>query len=124
MAQGGCAVMSASLDFQANRLLRQVVRQFRAVAQDLLQRVGQPNAREVLREERVMAGPVLETKLYVPSRRGGVVRRRRLSERLERGGRSEADTRLRTGWFREDDPSGRVADERSAAWTANSVAVT
>jgi len=32
-----------------------------------------------------MAGPLLETKLYVPGRRPGLVRRPRLSERLDRG---------------------------------------
>ena len=36
-----------------------------------------------------MAGPLLETKLYVPSRRRGVVPRPRLSERLNCGAESK-----------------------------------
>src|SRR5687767_2697875 len=35
--------------------------------------------------EVVMAGPLLETKLHVPRRRRGLVPRRRLTERLDRG---------------------------------------
>jgi ATP/maltotriose-dependent transcriptional regulator MalT len=42
----------------------------------------------------VMASPLLETKLFIPTRRRGLVARPRLSERLNRGTRGEADTHL------------------------------
>jgi LuxR family transcriptional regulator, maltose regulon positive regulatory protein len=68
-----------------------------------------------------MAGPLLETKLYVPSRRGGVVARPRLSERLERGAKAKltlvsapagfGKTTLLAEWLTTA-PAGR----RSTAW--------
>jgi LuxR family transcriptional regulator, maltose regulon positive regulatory protein len=68
-----------------------------------------------------MAGPLLETKLYVPSRRGGVVRRPRLSERLDRGAEAKltlvsapagfGKTTLLAEWL-----ATASLDGRSTAW--------
>src|SRR5437867_10515809 len=68
-----------------------------------------------------MAGPLLETKLYVPSRRTGVVRRPRLSEYLNRGAESKltlvsapagfGKTTLLAEWL-----AAAPADGRSVAW--------
>jgi LuxR family transcriptional regulator, maltose regulon positive regulatory protein len=76
---------------------------------------------ENLRGERVMAGPLLETKLYIPRRRDAVVRRPRLSERLDRGAEGKltlvsapagfGKTTLLTEWL-----ATAPARERSTAW--------
>ena len=68
-----------------------------------------------------MAGPLLETKLYVPRRRRGLVARPRLSERLNRGAESKltlvsapagfGKTTLLAEWL-----AAAPADGRSAAW--------
>ena len=68
-----------------------------------------------------MAGPLLETKLYVPRRRRGLVPRPRLSERLSRGAESTltlvsapagfGKTTLLAEWL-----AAAPADGRSAAW--------
>ena len=68
-----------------------------------------------------MAGPLLETKLYVPRRRRGLVPRPRLSERLDRGAEAKltlvsapagfGKTTLLAEWL-----AAAPADERSAAW--------
>ena len=67
------------------------------------------------------AGPLLETKLYVPRLRRGLVARPRLSERLSRGAESKltlvsapagfGKTTLLAEWL-----AAAPADERSAAW--------
>ena len=68
-----------------------------------------------------MAGPLLETKLHVPRQRPGRVARRRLSERLARGGESSltlvsapagfGKTTLLTEWL-----ADAPAENRSVAW--------
>jgi hypothetical protein len=67
------------------------------------------------------AGSLLETKLYLPRPRSGLVVRRRLSERLSRAFESKltlvsapagfGKTTLLTGWL-----AAMPADGRSAAW--------
>jgi LuxR family maltose regulon positive regulatory protein len=67
------------------------------------------------------AGPLLETKLYVPTLRRGLVARPRLSERLSHGAQSKLSlisapagfgkTTLLTEWL-----AAAPADERSTAW--------
>src|SRR5712692_2537410 len=69
----------------------------------------------------VMASPLLETKLYVPRWRRGLVPRPRLSERLNAGAQSKltlvsapagfGKTTLLAEWL-----AAAPADERSAAW--------
>ena len=71
--------------------------------------------------ERVIANPLLETKLYVPRPRRGLVPRPRLSERLNRGAESKltlvsapagfGKTTLLAEWL-----AAAPADGRSAAW--------
>ena len=66
-------------------------------------------------------GPLLETKLYVPRLRRGLVARPRLSERLSRGAESKltlisapagfGKTTLLAEWL-----AAAPADERSVAW--------
>src|SRR5438132_6946392 len=68
-----------------------------------------------------MASPLLETKLYIPSRRRSVVARARLIERLNRGAESKltlisapagfGKTTLLAEWL-----AAAPADERPAAW--------
>src|SRR4051812_47595833 len=68
-----------------------------------------------------MASPLLETKLYIPSRRRSVVARARLIERLNSGAESKltlvsapagfGKTTLLAEWL-----SAAPADDRSAAW--------
>src|SRR6266536_4647547 len=68
-----------------------------------------------------MAGPLLETKLYVPRSRRGLVARPRLSERLSRGAESKltlvsapagfGKTTLLGEWL-----AAAPADQRSVAW--------
>ena len=68
-----------------------------------------------------MASPLLETKIYVPRPRRGLVPRPRLSERLNRGAESKltlvsapagfGKTTLLAEWL-----AAAPADERSAAW--------
>ena len=67
------------------------------------------------------AGPLLETKLYIPRLRRGLVARPRLSERLNRGAESKltlvsapagfGKTTLLAEWL-----AGTPADGRSTAW--------
>ncbi len=52
---------------------------------------------------------LLETKLYVPRPRGGLVLRPRLSERLHWGTASKLVLVFRTCWFRQDDAAYRMA---------------
>ncbi len=69
----------------------------------------------------VDAGPLLETKLYVPKLRRGLVARPRLSERLRRGAQSKltlisapagfGKTTLLAEWLTADD-----SDQRAVAW--------
>ena len=54
-----------------------------------------------------MSHPLIETKLFLPSPRPGLVPRPRLRERLDRG-LDEADAGLRSGRLREDDAAGRL----------------
>ena len=68
-------------------------------------------------------GPAARDQAPRPAARGAVwCARPRLSERLSRGARVEADARLGAGRVRQDDAAGRVAggrsaaDGRSAAW--------
>ena len=73
-----------------------------------------------------MPAPLLETKLYVPRPRRGLVPRPRLIERLDRGAAAKLDAGVRAGRLRQDDAAGRVAggrtgaptDDRSAAWVS------
>src|SRR5664279_1102569 len=68
-----------------------------------------------------MAIPLLETKLYVPRPRRGLVPRARLSERLDRGVESKltlvsapagfGKSTLLAAWL-----ASRPADDRSVAW--------
>jgi LuxR family transcriptional regulator, maltose regulon positive regulatory protein len=59
-----------------------------------------------------MAGPLLETKLYIPQRRRGVVPRARLTERLNRGAEAKLTLVSAPAGLREDDAAGRVAGGR------------
>ena len=69
----------------------------------------------------VMPSPLLETKLYIPRLRRGLVTRPRLSERLSRGGESKltlvsapagfGKTTLLAEWL-----AASPADERPTAW--------
>ena len=56
-----------------------------------------------------MSTPLLETKLYVPRTRRGLVPRPRLRERLDLGAASKLVLVSRTGWFRQDDAAYGVA---------------
>ena len=69
------------------------------------------------------AGPLLETKLYIPRPRRGLVARPRLLERLRPWGRVEADARLRSGRLRQDDAAGRVARRSSRRRAIGGLAV-
>ena len=67
------------------------------------------------------AGPLLETKLYIPRPRRGLVTRPRLSERLSRGAESKLTLVSAPGRLRQDDAAGRVARDplarrAAAAW--------
>jgi LuxR family maltose regulon positive regulatory protein len=71
--------------------------------------------------EVVMAGPLLETKLHLPRRRGGLVARPRLSERLSRGVESaltlvSAPAGFGKSTLLAESLAAVAVDGRSAAW--------
>ena len=87
-------------------------------------RVAAPPKAAAGLDDSLVPGPLLETKLYVPRSRRGLVSRPRLSERLDRGTASKltlvsapagfGKTTLVTEWLAAG-PAG-PADERLAAW--------
>jgi LuxR family maltose regulon positive regulatory protein len=67
------------------------------------------------------SGPLLETKLYIPRLRRGLVARRRLSERLSREAESKSSLIATAAGFGKTTPltewlAAAPAGERSAAW--------
>ena len=74
---------------------------------------GRPQECSRRMRRRMMPAPLLETKLYVPRPRRGLVPRPRLIERLDRGAASKLDARVRAGRLRQDDVARRVAGGRT-----------